>query len=126
MKRRLTDSKIDVLNVLKKANSALSHDMLQPLLDTHMDRATIYRILNRFCEDGLVHKTHGDDGKQYFALCHDCTKTGHEHSHTHYHFRCLSCGKVECLTSDIHIPLPTGYIFENFNGFITGRCSICV
>ena len=126
MKRRQTESKMGVLNALKKANSALSHDMLETLLDTPIDRATIYRVLNSFCEDGLVHKTLGDDGKQYFALCNNCSEKGHEHRHNHFHFRCLNCGKVECLKSDVHISLPSGYAFENFNGFITGRCSLCI
>ena len=88
-----------------------------------IDRATIYRILNRFSEDGLVHKIIGDDGKQYFALCVNCEK-GHHH-HNHFHFRCRSCGKVECLREEVRVHLPPGYIPEAFNGVITGQCGAC-
>ena len=125
MKRRNTPSKTTILNALKKENYALSHDMLQSKIDSNIDRATIYRVLNRFCDDGQVHRIIGDDGKQYFALCLDCSDKGNNHSHNHFHFRCLACGKVECLKNEIDIPLPKGYTHKSFNGLISGQCSTC-
>lgn len=125
MKRRNTESKAEILAALKSAKSALSHEMIQTEVSGAMDRATIYRVLNRFCDDGQVHRIVGDDGKQYFALCLNCMEKGSGHSHNHFHFRCLNCGKVECLENEIIVPLPEGYISESFNGFISGRCSSC-
>ena len=86
MKRRSTDTKSAILNSLKSSKEALSHDKLQAELDIEVDRATIYRVLNRFSEDGIVHKVVGDDGKQYFAVCTSCAENKHQHNH--FHFRC--------------------------------------
>ena len=123
MKRRKTETKAAILEQLKQSKEALSHEMLQSALEGNIDRATIYRVLNRFHEDGIVHKVVGDDGKQYFAFCINCQEK--EHHHHHFHFRCTACGKVECLSSEINIQLPKGYVSENFNGVISGLCSDC-
>ena len=123
MKRRSTDTKSAILNSLKSSNEALSHDMLQAELDIEVDRATIYRVLNRFSEDGIVHKVVGDDGKQYFAVCTSCAENKHQHNH--FHFRCKKCSKVECLPNEIEIKLPNGYSADSFNGFISGVCAGC-
>jgi Fur family ferric uptake transcriptional regulator len=123
MKRRQTASKTAILDTLKSSKNALSHEMLQETLDDKYDRATIYRILNQFCEDGLVHKVQGDDGKQYFALCSGCKSQQHEHNH--FHFRCTACGMVECLDDQIQLVLPKGYTAESFNGLISGHCQTC-
>ncbi len=125
MKRRRTQSQVKILNILKSSGSAFSHEMLQSELDTKMDRATIYRILNRFCEDGLVHKVVGDDGIQYFAYCAGCDKPNNKHNHNHFHFKCLKCGTVECLQNKIKIPLPGGYEIKELNGLISGYCNRC-
>tara|TARA_A100000171_G_C2134055_1_gene148770 strand:- start:565 stop:951 length:387 start_codon:yes stop_codon:yes gene_type:complete len=125
MKRRNTESKTEILEALKSANAAMSHEMIQTEVNSQMDRATIYRVLNRFCDDGQVHKIVGDDGKQYFALCLNCMEKEGKHNHNHFHFRCLKCGKVECLENEITVPLPQGYVSESFNGLISGCCASC-
>ncbi len=125
MKRRKTPSQEEILMILKDSDSALNHEMLQSKLSKKVDRATIYRVLNRFSDDGLVHKIIGDDGKQYFAFCLNCDKQKKEHTHNHFHFRCLTCGNVECLKSEINVSLPKGYTSEVFNGLISGYCNDC-
>ena len=125
MKRRRTPSQTKILDILKSSDSAFSHEMLQAKLQAKMDRATIYRILNRFCEDGLVHKVVGDDGVQYFAYCAGCDKSNNKHNHNHVHFKCLKCGAVQCRQDKIEIPLPEGYVIKDFNGLINGYCNRC-
>jgi Fur family ferric uptake transcriptional regulator len=123
MPRRKTQSTQEILSALKASDSALSHQMIEDALGIEVDRATIYRVLNRFYEDGLVHRVIGENGKQYFALCDSCDK--YAHNHDHFHFRCKNCGKVECLSKEIEIKLPAGYTSENFNGMISGTCGGC-
>ncbi|PZD76707.1 Fur family transcriptional regulator [Mesonia sp. K7] len=125
MKRRTTSSKTEILEVLKSSGNAMSHEMIQTELHRKVDRATIYRVLNQFCEDGKVHKIVGDDGKQYFAFCMNCGEKKHVHSHKHLHFRCLECGKVECLESELSLPLPSGYIGKVHNLLVSGYCREC-
>lgn len=123
MKRRNTATKEAVLSSLRQADSALSHDMIQESISPSADRTTIYRILNRFCDDGLIHRIVADDGKQYFAICATCE--GDDHKHDHFHFRCLNCEKVECLENEVSVNLPAGYRATNFNGVVSGYCKQC-
>lgn len=125
MKRRRTPSKTEILETLRASERALSHDMIQSSVSSTIDRATIYRVLNRFCEDGKVHKIVGDDGKQYFASCANCGEQKELHSHNHVHFRCLQCGKVECMKEDVSVPLPAGYVAKVHNLVISGFCRNC-
>ena len=69
MKRRNTPAKNAILTLLNQAGTALSQDMIEEKVKGEMDRVTIYRVLNSFCEDGITHKVLADDGKYYFALC---------------------------------------------------------
>lgn len=123
MAKRNTITKQLILDSLKKSQSAVSQEILQKELGEAVDRATIYRALNSFCEDGIVHKILGDDGKYYFAVCANCSEK--KHKHNHFHFRCLSCGTIECLPNEMEIKLPKGYQSVNFNGFISGYCKNC-
>ncbi len=123
MNKRNTKTKQLILNSLKDSKSAVSHDILQKELGSEIDRATIYRILNSFCEDGIVHKVVSDDGKSYFAPCRGCS--GKHHKHSHFHFRCLQCGTIECMPEEVDIKMPEGYQPVNFNGIISGYCPEC-
>ena len=123
MNRRNTPSKTAILELLRQANSALSQDRIEAEVKGTIDRGTIYRVLNRFCEDGITHKILADDGKYYFALCHSCSDESHNHDH--FHFRCLNCQKVECLEQHIHLHLPAGYTQQNINSWVNGYCSEC-
>lgn len=69
-----------------------------------MDSATIYRVLNRFCQNQIVHKIVADDGKQYFAVCIDCDKNAI--SPNHFHFRCTKCETIECLPTLLEFTMP--------------------
>ncbi|HIB38270.1 transcriptional repressor [Mesonia sp.] len=125
MKRRNTQFKSEIFDLLQQSNHALNHEMITEALNLKIDRTTIYRILNSFCEDGKVHKIIGDDGKQYFAYCENCKKIKNKHSHKHLHFRCLSCGKLECLKQRIDVDLPMGYDGKMYNFLISGYCNTC-
>lgn len=120
---RNTKAQTLILDSIKTSKKAVSHDFLHGQLQQEIDRATIYRVLNRFSEDGIVHKIIGDDGKQYFAYCINCSEK--KHKHQHFHFRCLRCDTVECLKQEIKVKLPPGYTADNFNGFISGYCANC-
>ncbi len=123
MKKRNTPAKQMIRELLERAGSAMSQDMLEHTIEGRMDRVTIYRVLNSFCEDGVVHKATSDDGKAYYALCKSCKQERHEHDHAH--FRCLGCGKVECLPGNLSVKIPVGYRVENTNYWLSGYCTDC-
>jgi Fur family transcriptional regulator, ferric uptake regulator len=123
MKRRNTPAKQAVLNVLHAAKTALSQEDIAREVQGSMDRVTVYRVLNRFYEDGYVHKIVADDGKHYFAICLNCEEK--QHRHNHFHFRCVKCQKIECLPEEVPIKIPAGYQLENVNCLLTGHCQNC-
>lgn len=123
IKRRNTPAKAAILELLGKTGKALSQDSIEQQMETAMDRATIYRVLNRFCDDGEVHKIIAEDGKQYFALCIKCGEK--QTTYDHFHFRCTQCQTVECLSTPVQFALPQGYQLENVNCVLTGICSDC-
>jgi Fur family ferric uptake transcriptional regulator len=123
MKRRNTPAKNTIIALLKSSNAALSQDMIEAAVKGEMDRVTIYRVLNSFCEDGITHRILADDGKSYFALCHTCDDDAHNHDH--FHFRCLGCQKVECLEDMVTVRLPEGYVKKDISSWVTGYCGSC-
>jgi len=123
MKRRNTPSKEAVLNLLVSTGKAMSRDAIEHQIDVDIDRATIYRVLNRFCEDGLAHKIVAEDGKQYFAVCMKCDEK--KVADNHFHFRCTSCQTIECLPEAVQFSVPDGYNVESVNCVLSGVCPQC-
>ena len=124
MKRRNTTSKEAVLTVLTGTRKAMSQDAIEKRMDVDVDRATVYRILNSFCDDGLVHKIVADDGKQYFAVCVKCDDKK-KLPDNHFHFRCTSCQTIECLPALVHFSVPKRYRVEKLNCVLVGLCKDC-
>ncbi|MCL9770527.1 transcriptional repressor [Flavobacterium sp. HXWNR69] len=121
MIKRNTKSKQAVIDFLKKHDYGLKPDDLIKEL-AHFDKVTIYRILQSFLNDGIIHKAISDDGISYYFICKTCKEV---HFHNHYHFKCSVCEKVECINDEIEIKLPKNYKLENINFWITGICNNC-
>ncbi len=123
MIRRNTPTKDAILQVLSTSGKALSQDAIERRVELKVNRATIYRVLNQFCEDDIVHKIVAEDGKQYFAICRKCENP--EQVVDHFHFRCLSCESIECLQIPVEYTAPDGYAVERTNCLLTGTCRDC-
>ena len=124
MPRRKTKAQTAILKLLQEESNALSHDGITAKLDSEIDRVTIYRILNRFVEDGVVHRIVGDDGRQYFATSWEGDDHTHD-DHQHLHFRCVVCNRVECVPGEVDYKLPEGYKVDKFNVILSGCCNEC-
>ena len=103
----------------------MSQDAIERKMPVSADRVTIYRILNRFCEDGLVHKIVADDGKQYFAVCVKCDPKKKTVKDNHFHFRCTHCETIQCLPALVNFSIPRGYAVERLNCVLVGVCKEC-
>ena len=123
---RTTQVRLDILAYFKKNETALSHSDLETHFEKKLDRVTIYRTLNSFLENGILHKVPDDSGVAKYALCkHEGTE--HTHDDDHVHFKCKQCDKIECL-HDIEIPklaLPKKYKLVSANLLIEGICATC-
>ena len=123
IKRRSTPTKEAVIAVLSASHKAMSQEAIERKIEIEIDRATIYRILNQFCEEGTVHKIVADDGKQYFAVCTRCDKQ--RLPDNHFHFRCTKCQTIECLSTPVQFSIPESYQVERFNCILIGTCKEC-
>ncbi len=123
MIRRSTPTKDAVLDVLASSKKAMSQEAVMKKVCLNMDRATIYRVLNRFCEDGILHRIVAEDGKQYFAVCIRCDEK--KLADHHFHFRCTKCETIECLPIEVQFSLEKSYSVESVNCILTGVCKDC-
>lgn len=101
----------------------MSQEAIMKQVGISIDRATVYRVLNRFCEDGILHKIVAEDGKQYFAVCIRCEEK--KLADHHFHFRCTVCDTIECLPNEVQFSLVKGYVVESVNCILTGICKDC-
>ena len=123
-KRRNTRTKNLVFSVLEKDDSVLCHEQIEKRLPEKIDRVTIYRILQGFCDEGKVHKIIDQDGKTCYALCHNCTAKNHRDDHPHFH--CIIYDRITCIEKPvIRQTLPPGFRAVTTDLFISGYCQKC-
>jgi len=107
---KLTTARVKLLEILKEANRPLSYEEIKN--DISMDKATFYRNMSKFEEEGILNAFESNDKKRYFEL----------KLKPHAHFVCVECNRVECI-KDVDIALP-GYEINNV--IINGKCSSCL
>jgi len=121
---RKTKSLKIILEAFGDSNSALSVVELVKRFQSDMNKTTVYRILERLEEDGILHSFTGTNGLKWFAKCQDAISTNH--TDLHPHFQCQKCGKSECLTIDISIPAVPNYRIDSANLVLIGECDVCL
>ena len=94
--QRRTKSLDAVLSAFGDSNEALSARMLLDRLGEGVNKTTVYRLLDRLEDDGIVHSFAGEDSVKYYAKCRTCSGSGHTHNHPHFH--CTACNTVRCPT----------------------------
>jgi len=113
-----------ILNHLVEENEPMALSELQRKFDK-VDRVTIYRTLQKFLDNKLVHTIEDGSGSVKYAVCaDDCTC---EPEHLHVHFHCTECGHTYCL-NELPIPtveLPEGYEMKTTNYTVKGICPKC-
>lgn len=121
---RNTQAKKEILNIFQLSTQAISHSELQNQLNGLCDRVTIYRVLDRLLNEGIIHKLSTIDGEVKYALCHTCS--GGEHFHNHLHFNCEVCHSVTCLEEVVPVfYLPETYKIKQVNFTVSGVCPKC-
>lgn len=128
-KLRLTKPRQLVLEVFKsKTGKAVSIKTLIELIESEIDKVTLYRTLHTFEDHGLIHRIFDDSGIEKYALCvGTCENHEDDHNHSHVHFKCEKCLETECI-SEIQLPpihLPKGYQAKATNFVIIGNCQKC-
>lgn len=122
---RITQFRMDVINVFNKAGHALSSNDIETKLKD-ADRITLYRTLKSFEEKGIIHKAVDGTITQKYAICEsNCDE--HHHHDQHVHFHCERCENTFCM-DDVFVPtihLPTGFNVSSTNMVVNGTCEKC-
>ena len=120
---RKTKSIEILLNEFETNSGAISAITLIKRLNSKLNKTTIYRVLDKLEEDGVVHSFLGKNGLKWYAKCEDCSLKGHQD--THPHFQCLNCGKVDCLPMHVVIPEIPNHKVEISQILLQGKCQAC-
>lgn len=123
---RITDCRLDVLDLFINQHRALSQKDLEEKLSAY-DRVTLYRTLHSFIDSGVLHKIPNDNGIASYGICFD-TCSPEEHQHDHVHFKCTSCGQLECIEESLELPifhLPDRYQVNAIDVIVNGLCGTC-
>ena len=120
---RKTKSVSTLLQIFEDKREAQSVVHLISFLKEEMNKTTVYRILDRLEQDGIIHSFNGKDGLKWYAKCSGCSDRFH--SDKHPHFQCTECDKVECLSMDIKIPIIKNYKIDTTSILLLGQCEAC-
>jgi Fur family ferric uptake transcriptional regulator len=120
---RKTKSLELVLNEFESLTTAISVIDLIKKLNSKLNKTTIYRILEKLEDDGIVHSFLGKNGIKWYAKCRNCSKSNH--SDVHPHFECIDCGKIDCLTVEVKIPSIPNREIRSSQILFQGICESC-
>lgn len=119
-----TKCRVAILKVLIKADKPLSQDQIARRLGKNrLNKVTVYRILESFCQAGLVHRAFIQKRAVHFELANRCSEI-----RCHPHFICKSCGVTNCLV-DLSVPivkgLQKGFVIHRQQVRLEGLCPAC-
>ena len=113
-----------ILNQFDHDETAISVVDLVERLGHKINKTTVYRVLDKLEDDGILHSFLGNNGIKWYAKCQGCSDSGHQD--THPHFQCLDCGKVECLSVALTLPeIPKRQVIHS-QLLIQGKCESCL
>ncbi len=127
---RITDTRLQVLNVLIDSKTALCHHEIATALQKYLiDKVTIYRTLNAFEKKGLIHKVANKDRNwQYAIYLKDKEKADINRSHAH--FICDKCERIYCMPINgadqiPDVPCPGDFVVTEKELRLHGLCPEC-
>jgi Fur family ferric uptake transcriptional regulator len=122
---RKTKSVAALLNEFDNNSSlgAISVITLIERLGSRFNKTTIYRVLDKLEEDGVLHSFLGKNGLKWYAKCNGCSAD--KHNDVHPHFQCLECGKMDCLSFRVALPKIPNRKIEVSQLLIQGKCEEC-
>ena len=115
-----------LIELFYKTHHALSVDEIINNLSYQIDKVSIYRALNAFEKNGLIHKVPDKANLIKYALCKsECS--AEKHLHNHAHLLCSICNETYCI-NDFKIPVVNeykGFLINNLKVILEGSCVDC-
>lgn len=122
---RKTKSVGTIMGIFQETENALSVVELVVQLKIQMNKTTVYRVLERLENQGFVHSFTDGKGLTWYAKCQGCCYK-YQHHDIHPHFQCKRCGKVECLSKEIHLPSFPNHQVDSAEILLFGECEECL
>ena len=98
--------------------------MLLDVLDNKINKSTVYRMLHKLEDDGVLHSFLTMDQIRFYALCKGCSSDRHVDSHAH--FQCTSCKRVSCISEEIVLPTFQRARITSAQVLLAGQCESCL
>ncbi len=116
---KITAPNIAVYKLLSKTTGPLSAQQIWLRLNKKINLVSIYRILERLNEAGLIHLDIISDQNKRSEKVYYLAKNHH------HHFVCQKCHKIFCLPCPIKIKLPKNFKLNTHQIQINGWCPKC-
>lgn len=121
--KRNTKSVDLLLAEFEKESRGISALELVKRLQAKLNKATVYRVLDKLEDDGVLHSFIGMNAVRWYAKCVGCTVGRHVDSHPH--FQCVVCGLAECLPIKVRVEeVPNRKILFS-QTLVYGECEQC-
>lgn len=121
---RNTKSVKSLLEAFEESDSAISVASLLKRFGKDMNKTTVYRILDRMEQSGVLHSFIGRDGDRWYSKY--LKNSSSSQMIPHPHFQCDACGKSECLSLDINIPSLPDHKVDSAKLLLIGQCKDCL
>ena len=112
------------LNLFEKKNGAISILELVSIFKNDMNKTTVYRILARLEESGILHSFVDKKGLKRYAK-NPLEKRSIKDQSPHPHFLCEDCGISKCLPIKIQNPTIPDLIINSAEQLYLGQCVNC-
>ena len=95
--------------------------------DEGIGKSTVYRRMTELCDDGVVRRFRGKDGKNVVYQFMDSDKN----CNSHFHLKCTECGTLQHLDCESmdkisnHIKEHHGFMVDIGTTILYGICSNC-
>ncbi len=120
---RKTKAVAKVQDLFSQRQSAVSVVELVDHFSNAMNKVTVYRVLARLEEEGIIHSIIDKDGLKWYARDqHQLHEACNDH---HPHFQCSACRRMTCLPVQVTIPEMENYRIESENILLVGKCEKC-
>ena len=113
-----------LLKMFDKKNQAIPVIDLVSIFKKKMNKTTVYRILHRLEDSGVLHSFIDKDGLKRYAKGDQRTSSSGNQV-THPHFLCEDCGISTCLPLKISTPSIPNYIIKSSEQLYLGQCKDC-
>tara|TARA_B100001248_G_C27260401_1_gene398159 strand:- start:135 stop:515 length:381 start_codon:yes stop_codon:yes gene_type:complete len=113
-----------VLELFREKKFAIPVVDIVSIFANKMNKTTVYRILQRLEDSGILHSFVDKQGLKRYAKG-DQRKSNSTNQIIHPHFLCDDCGISICLPLEISTPSIPNYTINSSDHLYSGQCQDC-